>query len=271
MKNSQALAWGQNLLSKSGIFTARLDALVLLEDNLKLDRTHILAEPDEAAAESALKTYRKQIRQRADHWPLAYIRSKTEFYGREFAISRQVLEPRPESEAMIEQYCALPFKDSPAIIDIGTGSGALIITAQLERPQTRAYATDISADCLKLAAQNAARHKVKLELYQGNLIKPIPSSAWVNGAIVLANLPYVPASWQINPPALREPKIAIFGGPDGLSLYRRLFKQLHTLGSVPQWVLTEAMPPQHDELASIAQNSGYKLAKTNDFIQVFKK
>jgi release factor glutamine methyltransferase len=271
MKISQALAWGQETLTKSGIATARLDALVLLEDNLKLDRAHILAEPDEPASESALRLFRKQINQRAEHLPLAYIRAKTEFYGREFVLTAQVLEPRPESEAMIEEYSALPLKDSAAVIDVGTGSGAIIITAQLERPHALACATDISDACLHLAAKNAVRYNVKLDLYKGDLIKPIPPAVWEREAIVLANLPYVPDSWQLNPPAMREPKIAIFGGPDGLRLYRRLFKQLLALSPMPQWVLTEALPPQHNELSVIAHNSGYKLIKTNDFIQVFKK
>jgi release factor glutamine methyltransferase len=87
--------------------------------------------------------------------------------------------------------------------------------------------------------------------------------------VLLCNLPYVPDDFTINRAALQEPKIAIFGGPDGLELYRRLFGQIQELTKQPLYILTEALPPQHHDLAVIAQGAGYKLEQTNDFIQQF--
>jgi methylase of polypeptide subunit release factors len=88
--------------------------------------------------------------------------------------------------------------------------------------------------------------------------------------VILANLPYVPDSYKVNQAAAMEPKIAIFGGRDGLDVYRRFFAQLQRFSWKPNYVLTEALPPQHTELTKIAQSSGFKLFKADDFIQVFK-
>jgi methylase of polypeptide subunit release factors len=87
--------------------------------------------------------------------------------------------------------------------------------------------------------------------------------------VILANLPYVPDKWQINQAAMAEPKIAIFGGPDGLEIYRKFFAQLHRFTWKPKFVLTESLPPQHVKLSKIAQDAGFKLYQSDDFIQVF--
>jgi len=89
----------------------------------------------------------------------------------------------------------------------------------------------------------------------------------------MANLPYVPDNHTINQAAMQEPKIAIFGGPDGLDLYRKLFAQLsnNNMFTGVKYVLTESLPPQHPALAKIAKNHGYKQHQEDDFIQVFEK
>ena len=87
--------------------------------------------------------------------------------------------------------------------------------------------------------------------------------------VLLCNLPYVPDKFQLNRAALNEPRLAIFGGPDGLDVYRNLFKQCTDLKLVPGYVLTESMPPQHKQLIDIAQVAGFRLLKADDFIQLF--
>jgi release factor glutamine methyltransferase len=270
MTYGQALEYGQRLLKTAGIGTARLDALVLLEDNAELDRVHILAHPELELAQDKLKNYQHQIARRAKQEPLAYIRKRSEFYGRDFYIDQRVLEPRPESEAMIEELDSLlkqnESKDK-VVIDIGTGSGALIISAKLSHPEIKAYATDISNDCINVAEANCQSHKVDIHLYAGDLLSPLPKSVLQKDFYALANLPYVPDTWQINAPAMREPSIAIFGGKDGLRLYEKLFHQLKDTNCC--FLLCESMPPQHIQLSELAAGFGYELIKTNDFIQLF--
>jgi release factor glutamine methyltransferase len=255
-------------LEEAGIATARLDSIVLLEDTVKQDRSWLLAHPEHVLSNTDVLKLGRRLSQRKRHEPLAYIRGKTEFYGREFTINHKVLEPRPESETMIEIYKQLTLPKDTIMADIGTGSGALAITAKLELPQVNVIATDSDPSCLRVASQNAKKMGAQVRFLLGDLLSPI-NDLQIKPTILLCNLPYVPDSFQINPAALQEPRVAIFGGHDGLNVYRRLFMQLETTSLSPSFILTEALPPQHDDIATIAKGSGYKLEKVDDFIQLF--
>src|SRR5579885_1241682 len=102
MKISKWLANATKKLKTAGIGTARLDCLVLLADSLNKDKAFVLAHPDMVLSAAQLRKLNKQLAERQKHYPLAYIRGKTEFYGREFIMNHHVLEPRPESETMID-------------------------------------------------------------------------------------------------------------------------------------------------------------------------
>ncbi|HSW36905.1 MAG TPA: HemK/PrmC family methyltransferase [Candidatus Saccharimonadales bacterium] len=257
-------------LTAVGIATAHLDALVLMEDCTQIDRAQLLAHPELELKPSKQKTLDLQIGRRVLHEPLSYIRNKTEFYGREFYIDHRVLEPRPESETMIDLLKALPFTPATAIIDVGTGSGAIAITVKLELPYAKVMAIDIDAGSLNVARQNAEALEVDVQFIKGDLLRPLYTHYRREKYILLCNLPYVPNGFQVNPAALQEPHIAIFGGADGLDLYRKLFEQIDPLVYKPRLVLTECLPPQQDALAAIARTHGYSLRQTEDFIQVFE-
>lgn len=263
------LAAASQLLERSGIATARLDCIVLLEDTLGIDRAHFLAHSELMLTEKQIRLLTKMVQRRAEHEPLAYIRHKSEFYGREFFVDHRVLEPRPESESMVDLLKTLPLPDHPTIIDIGTGSGALAITAKLELPDARVAAIDIDDSCLLVAARNAQTLHADIQLFKSDLLEAVPADL-LNRAILLCNLPYVPDNFQINPAAMREPRLAIFGGPDGLDLYRRLFAALAGSDVKPAFILTEALPPQHSELNRVAADAGFVLEHVQDFIQCFK-
>lgn len=262
-------------LQEAGIATARLDCLVLLEDALGVDRASILANLDAKLPQKTEVDLNTKIVQRVRHIPLAYIRGKVEFYGREFVINEHVLVPRPETETMIDELKAAlqmtPYAQL-TIIDVGTGSGAIAITAKLEFPDAKVIATDIDPDALRVARQNAKKYAVSVEFLQGNLLRPIiDASLFESPSIVLANLPYVPDHYSINQAADHEPKHAIFGGKDGLDPYRRLWEQIGRLPNPPILVLTESLPPQHDGMTLLAQDAGYRPHRSQGLIQAFKK
>ena len=273
MTTGHALAWAQHQLETAGIGTSHLDSLVLLEDLSGVDRARLLTEPETIIEQSVIARYKTAIHKRCLHLPLAYIRQKTEFYGREFIIDKRVLEPRPESETMIDELKDI-LTETPDVnvLDIGTGSGALIITAKLECPSIKAYASDISQKCLEVASLNAARLACSIRFRKGDLLAAFKSEQITSPTIAIANLPYVPDKWQINQAAMHEPRTAIFGGRDGLDIYRRLFMQLQKSDyATIKWLLTESMPPQHPTLEDIAIHKGFRLIRTNDFIQIFNR
>ena len=258
-------------LKLMGIGSARLDALILLEDELGKDRAWILAHPETILQEPSLQKLNKKLVRRASHEPLAYIRGFSEFYGRKFKVNKRVLEPRPESEAMIELLKQLvdskQLTVNSKIADIGTGSGALGITAALELHNHNVDLYDIDANCLAVAKHNAALHELHLHCHKRDLLnRPVRTYD-----VILANLPYVPNRWKINEAAAMEPRIAIFGGKDGLDIYRRLFEQIKKLSWQPKYIFTESLPPQHQKLVKIAQKTDYKLLKSQDFIQLFNR
>ncbi len=285
-------------LEKAGVSTARLDCLVLLSDELGKDKAWLLSHPEYELHGSVSKKLNTKVAQRAKHVPLAYLRGKAEFYGREFAVNAHTLVPRPETETIIDLLKTLvpchpelvsgPMRsdktdvnqpawipdqarnDSEIVIaDIGTGSGAIAITAKLEFPEAHVIATDIDEKCLKTAQANAAKLGANITFLHGSLLQPLYEIRPTTYDILLCNLPYVPDNFQINRAATHEPRHALFGGPDGLDPYRKLFTQTANLSRKPQYILTESLPPQHETLAAIAKAAGYSLELTDDFIQVF--
>ncbi|MEJ0073077.1 MAG: HemK/PrmC family methyltransferase [Candidatus Saccharibacteria bacterium] len=306
MKIADWLKQSQTTLKDAGISTARLDCLVLLEDSTRKNRAWLLSHAEEQLQIEMVEKLNTKIVQRAQHMPLAYIRGKAEFYGREFAVNEHTLVPRPETETMIELLKSLfspsrhPELDSGSsqkdsaggtttkldsslrwndnmsdeqktpgpgtcILDVGTGSGCIAITAALELPDTFVQACDIDAKCLETAGLNAEKLGANVHVYESDLLSHVGACD-----ILLCNLPYVPDDFAINTAATHEPKHALFGGKDGLDMYRTMFDQIEANDWKPRYILTESLPPQHTELAGIAKAVGFALSKTDDFIQLFE-
>lgn len=258
-------------LGQAKISTARLDCLVLLEDVLGRDRAHLLAHTDAIIPLTTEVYLNNKIVQRASHMPLAYIRGKVSFYGREFIVTPNVLVPRPETETMIGMVKALPSKNVPVwFLDIGAGSGCVGITAGLEIKNSKIELSDISQNTLDVAAKNAQVHNITARYRHADLL----SRPFIHRYdVFLANLPYVPDAHPINEAARHEPPLALFGGSDGLVLYRRFWQQVHIIPAMykPTHILTESLPTQHDEIALLARRAGYQLEKREGLIQQFAR
>lgn len=263
-------------LKNVGVETSRLDSLLLLSDVVGKDRSHLLAHPELSLTEHQVIELENMLNRRGQHEPLAYIRGKSDFYGREFMVNEHVLVPRPESETMIEllkSHCARvqPLRKPLRMVDVGTGCGALGISARLELADAEVIGVDIDPACLELAKENAKKHSVEVEFFQSDLLSNLPVTDHESPLTILANLPYVPDYYQINLAARHEPVVAIFGGPDGLDLYRSLFAQLAELPNTTITVFTESLSFQHEALTDIAAKSGFTPKTQKDLIQVFEK
>jgi release factor glutamine methyltransferase len=258
-------------LTEADITSARLDVLVLLEDEIGKDRATLLAHPELEISLVQEMELNKKVIQRSSATPLAYIRGKVEFYGREFAVNSHVLCPRPETEAMIDLLKTLTLPARPVIADIGAGSGCIGITAALELPNSRVTLYDIGPKTLLVAAHNARNLKaVDAQVRKSDLLK---SMVDIRFDVILANLPYVPDHYPINQAARHEPGLALFAGPDGLDLYRRFWDEIKTMPLVqrPVHILTESLASQHHFLGEIARQAGYYVEAKQGLIQQFDR
>lgn len=287
--------WLQNTTSilRSSSETPQLDSEVILQFVLNKDRAWIHTYPDYLLSQSELAELSGLVKRRVKHEPVAYLLGKQEFYGYEFYVTPDVLVPRPESEFIIELLLGRikhvgngSTKDvcDVTLLDIGTGSGALAITAALELshlpftiPLPLIYAIDIDKKCLPVARKNAKQLKAEVTFLQGNLLTPalphLPSTI-PQPLFILANLPYVPDTYSVNIAASYEPKHALYGGSDGLELYKILFAQLAELAKSRSaksliYCYTESLLSQHEALHKIAKNYGFELLRTEGLVQEF--
>ena len=212
--------------------TAARDAELLLLHTLQIPRVTLLAHPDREVTAEQHTLYRASIARRLQHEPIQYITGQQEFYGLLLEVTPAVLIPRPETEHLVEAVLAHLPKDVPLqIADIGTGSGAIAIALAVHLPRAEITALDLSPEALAVAAANAREHNVahRIHLLQSDLFSAVNQSSQSFDAVV-SNPPYVPESDRATlHPQVRdhEPAAALFAGPDGLDLYRRLIPQAH--------------------------------------------
>ena len=251
-------------LGDAGVDSPRRDALVLLEDTLKHDRSWVLAHSEHDLSPNELEQVNTLVKRRVKREPLAYIRGKAWFYGRFFSVNEHVLIPRPETETIIGMAKDLKPK---SIIDLGTGSGCLAVTLALEIPDARVLATDVSLEALEVARTNAYSHNVKIKLKNNYLLEGVLEEPV---DLVVANLPYVPEGLITSPEIETEPKLALFAGESGMDLYESLWAQLSTSSNKPKHIITESLESQHSHMSTLAVKSGYRLEKVDQLIQLFR-
>jgi len=220
-----ALAEAREALEGTGVNGPQGEAGLLLMHLLKCDRAFLIAHSDQQLRGAQLEEYRRLVTRRAAGWPLQYITGRQEFYRLDFEVTPAVLIPRPETELIVE--ASLPLLQgtaAPVVADIGTGSGCLAISLLQELPRARAVAVDTSPAALSVAQRNAERHKVttRLRLVKSDLFSAIDSGARFD--VIVSNPPYIPAGdlGSLQREVLHEPRGALDGGPDGLTIIRRL-------------------------------------------------
>jgi release factor glutamine methyltransferase len=204
-------------LTAAGVDTPRLDAEVLLAAAMGVDRAALIADPARGVEPEPFREY---VQRRVRREPVAYILGRKGFRRLELEVDRRVLIPRPETEHVVEAALGLP--EGARVVDVGTGAGGIALALADERPDLRVVGTESSPGALAVARANAARLGLAVELLEGDLLEPVTGPV----DAVVCNPPYVPAEVQLAPELAYEPAEALYAGPDGLEVYRRLVPAL---------------------------------------------
>jgi release factor glutamine methyltransferase len=252
---AQAMAAAASRLRAAGVADPARDARILLAHAASVDAARItLIAPEEIAPDIA-ERYETLVALRAVRVPVSHLIGSRGFYGRDFQISRDVLDPRPETETLIELALSDPFD---RVLDLGTGSGCILVTLLAEQEQARGVGVDVSeAACLQASA-NAVAHGVqdRAEIMQSDWF------ARVDGRydLIVSNPPYLAQSEMsdIAPElALHEPAIALTDGADGLSVYRIIADQAQGYLTPNGRVMVEIGWQQGDDVSAIFEAAGW--------------
>jgi release factor glutamine methyltransferase len=245
--------------------SARADVLLLLAHVLERTREWIVAHDDEMLSDERLARFCDSCERRSKGAPVAYLLGAAGFYGREFFVNESVLVPRPETEHLIDEVLRFIRGRSGAalrVLDVGTGCGAIACTIAAQT-QAIVDGTDVSAAAVAIANENARHLDVaeRCRFYHGDLAVPVAHKRY---DVVVANLPYVPTSDlpTLPNPAAYEPRAALDGGPDGLTLYRRLLAHIPLLLKPDAMLLCEAAPATIEGLTSMVQTTLPRFAIT---------
>ncbi len=243
----------------------QLAAQSLLAEALGCDRTYLIVNLQQRLSDPILAKYEGLIARRAAGEPLQYIVGHQEFFGLDFEVTPDVLIPRPETELIVEevlrlvqQAAASNHKWRPLIVDIGTGSGCLAITLARELSNAVVIASDISLAALAVARRNAARHNLtdRIRLVAADLLEAFLNEPFAD--FIISNPPYVAAhelaslqrevrDW--------EPRIALTDAADGLSFYRRLFKEAPPRLRPGGFLICEMGYAQAEEITALVDRS----------------
>lgn len=230
----ELLRWTTDFFGRKGIENARLDAEVLLAHALGCKRIDLYIQFEKPVTPDERAAYRGLVQARAERKPVSLLLGEKEFWSLRFQVTPDVLTPRPETELLVALVLeVLPEKDSPArILDVGTGSGAVALAIAHERPKAQVTATDLSAEALQIARENADHLHVaeRVRFLEGNLYEPVRGDRF---DVVVSNPPYLVDSRAARdglPPELsHEPEQALFAGPEGLDVLNPLIENAATV------------------------------------------
>lgn len=265
---SEWLKTATKSLKTANIPSARLDAELILANTLRKNRTYLHAHLDEEIDPRRFDIANARLDLRLDRVPIAYILGYKEFYGRKFTVSPSVLIPRPESEDLISLFLELTASEiaEKVLIDVGTGSGCLGITAKLERSNLSVILSDISKPALNIAEKNANALNADVHIQQQSLLngqlKPVD--------YIFANLPYVNKNWDVSPELQYEPDIALFAEDEGLKLILQLISQAQRCLTPEGLLFIEADPQQHNRIIDEAVKNGFAKERALNYILVLR-
>ncbi len=215
----EALSSAVIAIGAAGSGSPRLDAELLLAEALGVDREALFVDPAREVTGPSVRAFQGFVRRRSvGREPVAYILGRKGFRHIDLLVDARVLVPRPETELLVEAGLELP--RGARVVDVGTGSGAIALACKQERPDLEVIGTDVSADAIEVARANAAALGLDVAFAAGDLLAGVGECD-----AILSNPPYIADGDRGSLPpeiAAHEPPGALFAGPDGLDVIRRL-------------------------------------------------
>jgi release factor glutamine methyltransferase len=275
------LKWSTDYFQDKGVSEPRASGEVLLAHALNLSRLDLYLRYDQPLTPEELARFKALVVRRRAGEPVAYITGHKEFWSLDFLVTPAVLIPRPETETLVDAVLQV-FKQETEnrkpktenwALEVGVGSGAIIISLARELPQTRWVGLDISGAALAVARENARRHEVahRIIFLRASLLAALkPGPRFV---LVAANLPYVPRPvWEELPKDIKafEPQEALLGGADGLDLIRPLVQAAPGILQPGGWLVLEVADGQAQKVEEVLQKTGEyeEMEKIPDYLGV---
>ena len=257
------LNYGSKVLKSNDIKTHRLDAELLLAKVLNKTREELLINLNEYLDLNKLKKFKKLLKRRKQKEPIAYIFSRKEFWRYNFIVNRDVLIPRPETEIIIDEFLKLTRPNSAKyILDVGTGTGCIILSLVKERPKSRGIALDSSKNAIKTAVSNAKLHHIQNKIKFINI--DVDKFNYNKYDFIVSNPPYIN---NINFKRLDEnvrvfePKLALKAGIDGLKIIRKLILKSKKLLKKNGKLIFEIGVNQKDICTNLLLKNGFYVNK----------
>ncbi|MFO7814102.1 MAG: peptide chain release factor N(5)-glutamine methyltransferase [Pelovirga sp.] len=250
------LRWMTGYFTDKGIDNPRLDAELLLAHQFGLDRVGLYLNYDRPLTALELDAIRPLVQRRGQREPLQYLLGSSEFWSLHFEVTAAVLPPRADTEVLVEEALKRCGTDG-TLLDVGTGSGAILISLLKELPGWQGVGMDISPAALKVAQRNLDAHQLtgRGQLLQGDLAE-LPQRGF---ELIVSNPPYIPtAQWDELMPEVRdyEPALALLGGADGLDCYRKLTAQMDACLNTGGWLLVEIGADQGGAVSELFTAAG---------------
>lgn len=213
--------------------TPMLDAELLLAYVLKKNKEYLFSNPEEKITRKNLSEFKTLVAKRLKKTPVAYLTKHQEFYGIDFYVDKNVLIPRPETEQLVDDVIETVKKipDVKLVIDIGTGSGCIATAVAKNSSGTDILGLEISPKAIIVAKKNIKKLGLekRVTIMRSDLLSKLPKKYLKVKKVIAANLPYIGTeknNFIADDVKMHEPKVALFGGKDGLALYEKLLKQI---------------------------------------------
>jgi release factor glutamine methyltransferase len=253
VRPSEVVTRATDYLARHGVDEPRAAAEALLQFYLRTDRAGLYASTEGLDTRTA-KLFGRALCQRCHGVPLQYLTGEQQFFDLVLGVAPGVFVPRPETEVLVERALdVVPENGRPAVIDVGTGTGAVALALKRFRPNARVLATDVSEDAVAVARANASRHALDMEVFIGDLLEPVPVD--LRGAVdlIVSNPPYVTREeYDTLPKEVRsEPYEALVGGTD---VHRRLASEAPGWLRPSGWLVVEIGAAQGSEVRDLFSN-----------------